>query len=827
MTRFPNAFLAAVARAAFAAGLMLAGPLALAAGSATDAPGVAFEALRRLDDGRPEGLGTDGARGDSFGAAIAIDGNRAVVGVPGDSLGPDWLHGSAYVFVRQPGGWVIEAKLVASDAGNRDFFGLAVAISGDTVLVGAPYQTVDDMPFRGSAYVYTRGAGGWTEQAKLVAADGATQHTFGRAVALSGDTALVTAPIAGDGAGVAYLYTRHGTGWTESARLDPPVGMGFAWRGQSAAMTADILAIGGESSLLGMVDVYERTGTAWTFAARLVAKDAEADDYFGIALAVHGDTVVVGAPWHATGGIERRGAAYVFRRGAGDWTQEARLEAPDGEIGLLLARAVAVHGDRILLGASSGSLFAPQGEAAQVPGGVVSPPPRVYAYVRTAGAWSAGLRIDTPGVGSNDRYGRAVAMGADDALVGAPGQVVAGNEGQGAAYALVRDGDDWLNHSRLEIGPGREGEMQGQAVAIDGDTILVGMPGADAKRGAAQVYVRAGRDWVPQARLQAPDGAAYDEFGGAVAIDGDTALVGARVHATNGDFARGAAYMYVRSGADWSLQAKLAASNGGAGTLFGHAVALDGASAIVSSYLGRAAHVFVRDGNAWIEQAGLQPDDPWSDDHAGYGYAVALDGDTALVSSNEETVGGVIALGAVYAYTRRGATWREHTRLLASDGGEGHGFGRAIAIDGDRIAIAAGGANSGRGGVYILELEGGAWQERALLGDFGPGSRDGLGSSVALSGSTLVVGGPSFQLVPVDYGGAAYVFRRHAQGWTLAQRLANFADGPDAYFGSAAAISGDTLVLGAPGTDGMAPYGNPRSGAAYVLAAGLFDDGFE
>ena len=522
-----------------------------------------------------------------------------------------------------------------------------------------------------------------------------------------------------------------------------------------------------------MVDVYERTGTAWTFAARLVAKDAEADDYFGIALAVHGDTVVVGAPWHATGGIERRGAAYVFRRGAGDWTPEARLDAPDGEIGLLLARSVAVHGDRILLGASSGSLFAPQGEAAQVPGGVVSPPPRVYAFVRTAGAWSAGLRIDTPGVGSNDRYGRAVAMGADDALVGAPGQVVAGNEGQGAAYALVRDGDDWLDHSRLEIGPGREGEMQGQAVAIDGDTILVGMPGADVKRGAAQVYVRAGQDWVPQARLQAPDGAAYDEFGGAVAIDGDTALVGARVHATNGNFARGAAYVYVRSGAAWSLQAKLAAGNGGAGALFGHAVALDGATpSSVPTWAARRMSLSAT-ATPGSSRPPCNPADPWSDEHAGYGYAVALDGDTALVSSNEETVGGIVAQGAVYAYTRRGATWREHTRLLASDGGEGHGFGRAIAIDGDRIAIAAGGANSGRGGVYILELEGGAWQERALIGDFGPGSRDGLGSSVALSGSTLVVGGPSFQLVPVDYGGAAYVFRRNAQGWTLVQRLAN------------------------------------------------------
>ena len=92
---------------------------------------------------------------------------------------------------------------------------------------------------------------------------------------------------------------------------------------------------------------------------------------------------------------------------------------------------------------------------------------------------------------------------------------------------------------------------------------------------------------------------------------------------------------------------------------------------------------------------------------------------------------------------------------------------------------------------------------------------------------TLVVGGAALPAVPVDYGGAAYVFRRNAQGWTLAQQLSSTEDGPDAYFGSAAAISGDTLLLGAPGTHGTPPYGNPRLGAAYVVTAGLFDDGFE
>jgi len=815
----------------FAPAAFLLAQFALAAApaaAAPDAPAVAFEALRLLDDGRREGPGTDGASGDGFGAAIAIDGNRAVVGVPGDSLGADWLQGSAYVFVREPGGWVVEAKLVAGDAGYRDFYGTSVAISGDTVLVGAPYQTVDGMPYRGSAYVYARSGGAWTEQAKLVASDGATQHTFGRAVALAGDTALVTAPGGGDGLGAAYLYTRQGATWSESTRLSPPAGLGGALRGDAAAMTTDTLVIGGESLNLGMVDVYERNGSAWSFATRLSADDAAVGDYFGLALAIDADTVVVGAPWHATGGMARRGAAYVFRRGSGGWTQEARLDAPDGEIGLLLARSVAVRGDRILLGASSGSLFAPGREATmETPAGVVAPPPRVYAYVRSGGAWSAGLRIDTPGVGANDRHARALALGADDALVGAPGQDVAGNLGQGAVHALVRAGDQWLGHSRLDAGHGRGGEEQGQAVAIDGDTLVVGAPGADAQRGAAQVYVRDGAEWVPQARLQAPDGVAYDEFGCAVAVAGDTVLVGARVHATNGDFARGAAYAFVRSGTDWSLQAKLAAGDGGGGELFGHAVALSADTAIVSSYLGRAAHVYVRAGGAWIEQAKLQPADPGSNDHAGYGYAVAIEGHTALVSSSEETVGGVAGQGAVYVYTRTGATWREHTRLVAADGGEYHIFGRAIALDGARIAIAAGGANSRRGGVYLYELEGGAWQQRALLGDFGPGSPTGLGTSVALSGATLVVGGPSFQPFPVDYGGAAYVFRRNAQGWVLAQRLANLDDGPDAYFASAAAISGATLVLGAPGTDGTGPYGNPRLGAAYVLTSGLFDDGFE
>ncbi|MGI8758559.1 MAG: Calx-beta domain-containing protein, partial [Acidimicrobiales bacterium] len=208
----------------------------------------------------------DAAAGDRFGRSVAVSGDTAVVGAYLDDdafAGTD--SGSAHVFTRTGTTWAQQAKLTAIDAAAGDRFGRSVAVSGDTAVVGAPFDDPTDTD-SGSAYVFTRTGATWAEQAKLTAADGAADDHFGRSVAVSGDTAVVGAHFdddddAGTDSGSAYVFTR--------------------------------------------------TGTTWAQQAKLTAADAAAYDYFGYSVAVSGDTAVVGARGDDDAGLDS-GSAYVF-----------------------------------------------------------------------------------------------------------------------------------------------------------------------------------------------------------------------------------------------------------------------------------------------------------------------------------------------------------------------------------------------------------------------------------------------------------------------------------------------------------------------------------
>ena len=174
---------------------------------------------------------SDGAADDSFGTSVAVSGDTVVVGAPLDS-GASAGQGSAYVFVEPGGGWVSAtetAKLTASDASVDDAFGHSVAVSGDTVVVGAWFDNVGPNANQGSAYVFVEPGGGWvsaTETAKLTASDGAGNDRLGQSVAASGDTAAVGAYFDNIGTsadqGSAYVFVEPGGGWvsaTETAKL--------------------------------------------------------------------------------------------------------------------------------------------------------------------------------------------------------------------------------------------------------------------------------------------------------------------------------------------------------------------------------------------------------------------------------------------------------------------------------------------------------------------------------------------------------------------------------------------------------------------------------
>lgn len=289
-----------------------------------------------------------GSAGDQFGRAVAIEGNRLVVGANlTDIFGGN--TGAVYVFERDSRGrWSQKARLTAWDARDGDRFGSSVALEGDTLIVGA--WGVDDRttkpytPDVGAAYVYVRNSKGkWVLQAQLKASDRTAEDKFGWDVAMSGNTVVVGAyggrvppDIDPDTPGAAYVFVRSGTSWSQQQKLtaDPSfVGDNF---GSSVAIDGDTLAVGectfysthlGWENEDGAAYVFTRSGGTWSQQQKLTASDGMVGDNFG-AVALHGDTLAVGA-WYDDGA----GAVYLFTRSGGLWTEQAKLVASDRQVG--------------------------------------------------------------------------------------------------------------------------------------------------------------------------------------------------------------------------------------------------------------------------------------------------------------------------------------------------------------------------------------------------------------------------------------------------------------------------------------------------------------
>jgi len=302
--------------------------------------------------------------GDLFGTRVAVDGNTIVVGARQDSDS----RGSAHVFVRSgTAAWTEQAKLIASDGAATDFFGTSVAIEGDTIVVGADGADLDVDTVRDSCsvYVYTRSGSSWTEQAKLTASDGASSDWFGFSVAISGDTLVVGAlgddTDNGGDVGSAYVFIRSDADtndWTEQAKLtaidgspDEKFGSSVAISGETVVVTAPADAVVGVKS--GSAYVFIRSGTSWTEQAKLIASDGAEFESFGSSVVIEGDVVVIGANTGDTDNGIDSGSAYMYLRSGSAWTEQAKYVASDGRAADWFGNSVAISEGTIIVGAHS------------------------------------------------------------------------------------------------------------------------------------------------------------------------------------------------------------------------------------------------------------------------------------------------------------------------------------------------------------------------------------------------------------------------------------------------------------------------------------------
>jgi hypothetical protein len=324
------------------------------------------------------------------------------------------------------------------------------------------------------------------------------------------------------------------------------------------------------------------------------------------------------------------------------------------------------------------------------------------------------------------------------------------------------------------------------------------------------VFVRSGGVWTEQQVLLASDGAAEEFFGYSVAISGDTMAVGA-IHDGVDDDQRGSVYVFVRSGDTWVEQQELFDPEGVRFEQFGQAVAVDGDTIVVSAYCATIAGagcqgailVFARDGGVWGEPQKLTASDGAGGDRLG--MWVAIEGDTIVTGSRLHDVGDQVGQGEAYVFVRSGGVWTEHQLLLAGDGAAGHGFGFSGELDGDTLVIGAPFHNFGgpsvRGAAYVFTRSDGTWTQRQTLIASDGAETDEFGSAAVVEGDTLVVGAESRDVGDHVNQGSIYLFTRTGETWTEAAVLAAADGGAGDDFSFSTALSGRTVIVGAPRHD--------------------------
>jgi hypothetical protein len=322
---------------------------------------------------------SDGNFGDYFGVAVAMDEDVIVVGAAQDQFNPGGT-GAAYVFVKPVGGWKGQltetAKLIASDGMKWDGLGASVSISGNTIAAGAPGSSLSSTP--GAGYIFVKPTGGWknaTQTAKLTSSDGGVYDEFGYSVSLDGASLVAGAPNNQE-KGAAYVFVEPSGGWKDA-----------------------------------------------TQTGKLTASDGAKNDNLGYSVSIAGNTVATGAPFAPIGPNQNEGAAYVFVEPSGGWknmTQTAKLTEADGEAGDLMGSSVAISGSVIAAGSadySRGPILKQRAEPAFWQEGAV------YLFTESKGGWTT-ASSKTKLTGSDARYrawlGTSLALRGNMIVTGAP-----------------------------------------------------------------------------------------------------------------------------------------------------------------------------------------------------------------------------------------------------------------------------------------------------------------------------------------------------------------------------------------------------------------------
>jgi hypothetical protein len=670
------------------------------------------------------------ATGYRFGAAVALsaEGWWAVGS-------PDAGAGQVALYERNTGGaenWGIVTAInytspfspTSPEAGE---FGASLALDGTRLLVGAPGGTGQEpgfpgpiaRPNAGFAFLYEKDQGGVNSWGQLELfregvgmTTGFSNGRFGAKVALNGDWVAATQP----GQGNALLYHReiligaispapwglaqrfidvqsialsenilaiskNSQATVETFRRDPA--QSFAWKSQSLVRENAVplntgygksITLAGESLFIGapnansgqgQVHISARQQQDFQEITKRLASDGGASDGLGVSVSLSGDTLAVGA----SGNDSSRGSVYLLSRnqgGANNWGEVKKLTASDGALGDSFGRSVSLSGDTLAVGAAFDDIGANTNQGS------------AYVFIRNQGgtnSWGEIKKLTVIDGAGNDQFGYSISLFSDSLAVGAKGDQIGANANQGSAYLFSRNQggvNNWGEVRKLTASDGAAFEQFSNSISLSGDSLAVGAEsdqiGANTNQGSAYLFSRnqgGVNNWGEVKKLTASDGAVFDSFGTSLSLSGDSLAVGALGDTIDANFVQGSVYLFSRNQGgvnNWGLVKKITASDGAV--------------------------------------------------NSNFGSSASLSGDSLAVGALVHDVGTNTNQGSAYIFSRNqgGANnWGEVKNLTASDGAAGDLFGTSVSLSGDSLAVGVfsddSGANANQGSVYIFQID--------------------------------------------------------------------------------------------------------------------------
>jgi hypothetical protein len=351
----------------------------------------------------------------SFGYSVSISGDYAIIGAYNDQIGI-LLVGSAFIFYRSGNTWTQQAKLVAPDGTNQDYFGASVSISGDYAIVGAPEQRIGGVSYQGSAYIFHRSGTTWPLDIKLTDPNGTFAEDFGRSVSISGDYAVVGATygkVTGVSQGLVFVYNRGSSGWAQQYKISAVDGAVHDFFGYSVSISGDYIVIGAPQDDInvnadqGSAYIFGRVGTFWAQITKLTDLYGAASDKFGWSVAISSDYGIIGAPGADIFGVGVDvGQAFVFNHSSGSWSLSV-VQAIDMNAGDKFGESVSIAGEYAIVGASKETV------------GTVTNQGSSYIFKKNGAYWSHKKKLTNMASGNtNANFGISVSLTPNACLIG-------------------------------------------------------------------------------------------------------------------------------------------------------------------------------------------------------------------------------------------------------------------------------------------------------------------------------------------------------------------------------------------------------------------------